>query len=171
MDTTETKQPKFSLKLNLFDTIILLLALAVGGFLLWYYLGSEENRSKSTTHTIEYTILMNNMREGTGALVRPGSDLHDVVKKYHIGRVVSTEITQAQEQLLDHQDKIYRYAFMEGYEDVYVVVEATVADTGTEFLADGGYVIRVGQAVFLQGEGYMAAGNIVAINRDTLGGG
>lgn len=171
MDTKQQKQQKkFSLQLNLFDTIILVIALAVGGFLLWYYLGAEENRATSKSYTMQYTILMNNMREGSGDLVREGSDIHDVVKKYHIGNVVSKEITPATEQQLDHENRTYRTATVEGFEDVYVVMEAQITDLGAEFITDGGFTIRVGEAVFLQGEGYMAAGHIVEINRETLGG-
>ncbi len=162
---------KFSLELNVFDTIILLCAVALGGFLLWQQLGSQENTSNQSTHTIRYTILMNNMNAGSGELVVEGSSLHDVVKKYHLGTVISKEITPAVEQLLDHENRVYRTASLEGFEDVYVVMEAEAVDTGVKLVLDGGYDIRVGQGVYMQGAGYMAAGQVVDIDRSTLGGG
>lgn len=161
---------KSGLSLNLFDTILLLLVVAVGGFVIWYQLGVTSNTTSTNSYQIQYTILMNNMREGSGDLVREGSDVHDIIKKYHIGTVVSKETTPAVEQQLDQDGRIYRSASLPGKEDVYVVMEATAVDLGDEFIVDGGYTIRVGSAVYLHGEGYMAAGNVVAIDRSTVGG-
>lgn len=164
----EQQKKKFSLSLNFFDTFILLIVVAVAGFVLWYNLSEAANQNAKNTSTMHYTILMNNMREGTGSLVRPESTVIDVLKNYNIGKVVSADIQPATEQLLDQDTLTYRPVELPEYEDVYVVMEAQVTDTGTELIIDGGYVIRVGQGVFLRGEGYMAAGTIVAINREPI---
>lgn len=165
----DQQKKKFSLSLNFFDTMILLIVVAIAGVVLWYNLSEAAEKRSKSTHTMQYTILMNNMREGSGALVREGSEVHDVLKNYAIGTVVSADIQQASEQKLNQEEFQYQAAFMEGYEDVYVLMEAEVVDSGDELIIDGGYVIRVGQGVFLRGEGYMAAGTITDINRVPVG--
>ncbi|MFI3251041.1 MAG: hypothetical protein R3Y07_08785 [Eubacteriales bacterium] len=60
-------EQKRTFRLNLFDTIVILLALAIGGVVLWQNL-SVDSVSRTAT-TIRYVIRMDEMQEGTGAMV------------------------------------------------------------------------------------------------------
>lgn len=155
--------------LNLFDTIVLSIVVFLAGVVLYYNL-SENARTTNGTYLMQYTVLLNDMREGTGDLVREGSELHDVLRNYNIGTVVSKDIRPAVGQLLDQENRIYINVDVPEKEDVYVVMEAMITDLGDELVVDGGYTIRVGEGLYLQGEGYMAAGQVVEIDRSAIEG-
>ena len=98
----EQNTPKFHLRLNLFDGIVLLLALAVGGFLLWNS-RSTASVPLASSATVRYTVRFLNWPEENVSRIREGGLLVDNVKKYEIGRVVSYEVEPAITLLLDHE--------------------------------------------------------------------
>lgn len=153
-------------RLNLLDSIVLVVALALGGYVVWQGLSVEETVTTTSAQSIRYTILMNEMRGETGDLVVPGGDVIDVVKNYHLGTVISTQVVPAVKDVLNHDTKSYETKEVEGFSDVYVVMESkSVTATDNYILLDGGYELRVGENVFMRGAGYMAAGEIYAIER------
>ena len=164
----EQNTPKFHLRLNLFDGIVLLLALAVGGFLLWNS-RSTASVPLASSATVRYTVRFLNWPEENVSRIREGGLLVDNVKKYEIGRVVSYEVEPAITLLLDHEDRQYVYAENAGHVDILVTVDAHCTDNGESLLAGGGYALQVGQVAYIKGEGYMASGPIVAIERGEQG--
>ncbi len=159
------ERQKIKIRLNLIDSIILVVVLAVGGYFAWQGLNTHDAVTTVQTQTITYTVLMNEMRAGTGQMVVPGSRLVDSVKNFEMGTVVSAEVITAEKQVLDHENRTYRTSYLEGYEDVYAVVEVDVVDYGTYVEAGGGFRLRAGATVFLRGDGYMAAGYITQVDR------
>ena len=121
----EQNTPKFRLRLNLFDGIILIAALAVGAFLLW-----------------------------------------NAGKPQAASQVVSTETAPAEMTSLDHKNRIYRQAIVEGYEDILVTVQAPCAIVNGSIQVGGGFDLRVGTTVYIKGPGYMGSGPIVSIQRE-----
>ena len=79
----EQNTPKFHLRLNLFDGIVLLLALAVGGFLLWNS-RSTASVPLASSATVRYTVRFLNWPEENVSRIREGGLLVDNVKKYEI---------------------------------------------------------------------------------------
>ena len=165
----EQNNPKFRLRLNLFDAIVLVLVLAVGAVLVWFGLRSGGSGSATSSNTVQYTILFQKMEPGTSALISPGDQLVDTVKNYKLGTVVTTRGEPAVVQVLDQETKTYVDAVLEGYEDVYVTVESTCTDNGEALLLDGGYDFRVGQTAYVRGPGYMGSGPVTAIEREAEG--
>lgn len=164
----EQNTPKFRLRLNLFDGIVLVLALAVGAFLLWSALkpaAPAEGTSPSTA-TVRYTVRFQKWIEGTSVLVESGDKLVDNIKNYELGTVVSAEAVPAQSLQLDHQSRQYVLADIPGYEDVLVTVEAPCTTSDESILLGGGYALRVGSVAYIRGEGYMASGPIIFIERE-----
>lgn len=159
---------KFRLRLNLFDGIVLILALAVGAVLLWSALkpSAAPEAVTDSSATIRYTVLFQRWLEGTSSAVHEGDRLTDSIRNYEMGRVVSAEARPAQGIRLDHQDRAYVLATMEGYEDVIVTVEATVTVTSEAVTTNSGYVVRVGAPIFVQGDGYLATGYVIAMERE-----
>lgn len=164
----ESKPNKFRLRLNLFDGIVLVLALAAAAALLWSALkpSAAPAEDASTTSTIRYTVLFQRWLEGTSTAIHQGDRLTDSVRNYDMGRVVSCEAFPAQAVRLDNGSRSYVLATMEGYEDVHVVVEAPCTVTEEAVTVDGGYPVRVGESVFVQGDGYLATGYIIAMERE-----
>lgn len=161
---TRVIQNKNRLSLNLFDAIVLMIALAVGGFLLWQMLAPEEGAS-AKSGVIEYTISIKEVQEGTSDLVVVGSEIYDVVKNYHLGTVISSTSSPAQKQVLNHSTKSYQTSYLEGYEDIEVRLTTTMTESDTDILADAGFEMRVGTLLYMRGAGYMAVGYITQINR------
>ena len=55
---------------------------------------------------------------------------------------------------------------IEGYEDILVTVESPCTESDAGILLDGGYALRVGVTTYIKGEGYMASGPVVAVERE-----
>ncbi len=165
----ERKQP-FRLRLNLFDGIVLIVALAVGAFLLWnaFKPAASSVIEPSSTSTVRYTIRFQKMMEGTSALVQPGDVLVDTIKNYELGTVVAVETVPSQSQILDHDSRQYVLADVPGYEDALVTVEAPCTISSDTLLLDGGYTLRVGITTYIRSSGYMGSGPVVAIEREGL---
>lgn len=163
----ESKDNKFRLRLNLFDGIVLLLALAVGAFLLWSALKPAATKeTSSTASTIRYTIRFQRCLEDTVNVIHPGDRLTDSIRNYEIGRVVSTEVGPARALRLDTGSRSYVMTTMEGYNDIDVLVEAPCVIADDVITIGGGYAVRTGAVAYVQGDGYMATGYIAAIERE-----
>jgi len=164
----ESKTPKFRLRLNLFDGIVLAVALVVGAFLLWTALKPEPapaDTPAAAVTTVRYTVRVMRFPEGSGSVIQVGDKLVDNIKNYQMGEVVATETVPSQSLLLDHEDGKYQLAQAPGYEDILVTLEAACPQNEEKIVLDGGYTIRVGMTTYIRGEGYMASGPIVAIER------
>lgn len=164
----EQNTPKFRLRLNLFDGIVLVLALAVGAFLLWTALkpAAVSEGPAATVSTVRYTIRFQRWMEGTSTLIQAGDKLEDTIKNYEMGSVVSTEAVPCQSLLLDHESRQYVLANMAGYEDILVTVEAPCTMSDDAITLSSGYVLRVGATAYIRGAGYMASGPIISIERE-----
>jgi hypothetical protein len=159
---------KFRLRLNLFDGIVLVLALAAGAFLLWSALKPEAAPvgESTPTSTIRYTVRFQRWLDGTGTLVEPGDQLVDNIKNNELGNVVSAQVIPSQSLQLDQTTRQYVLSDVPGYIDVDVVVEATGTASDEAITLSSGYVLRVGATLYIRGEGYMASGPIIAIERE-----
>lgn len=161
----EQNTQKFRLKLNLFDGIVLVLAVAVAAFLLWRAMkpAVQVPMDPSVTSTVRYTVRFQRWTPGTSALIQAGDRIADNIKNYEIGQVVSAEAEPARIQVLDTQNRRYVWAEMNGFEDVLVTIEAPCTVSDAAITVGGGYELRVGSTGYFRGEGYMGSGPIVAI--------
>lgn len=163
----EQKNTKFRLHLNLFDGIVIVLALAVGAFLLWNQLkpASAEGTAVPSAASMEYTIRLLKVREGTGALVKEGDALVDVQKNYDLGKVVSATTLSATDSIINEETQTYVTAEIPGYEDVEIVVSSTATYGDELVLLGSGYELRVGTKIYVRGPGYLGSGEVWAIER------
>lgn len=164
----EQNTPNFRLRLNLFDAIILVLVLIVGGVMAWLALrpSVQETADPAVTTTVRYTVRFQRWAEGASSLIEVGDKLTDNIKNYALGTVVSCEAVPCVTQVLDQEARRYVEAPIEGYEDVLVTVESPCAASDAGFVLDGGYELRVGITTYIKGEGYMASGPVVAVERE-----
>ena len=161
----EQNTQKFRLKLNLFDGIVLVLAVAAAAFLLWRAMkpAVQVPMDPSVTSTVRYTVRFQRWTPGTSALIQAGDRIADNIKNYEIGQVVSAEAEPARIQVLDTQNRRYVWAEMDGFEDVLVTIEAPCTVSDAAITVGGGYELRVVSTGYFRGEGYMGSGPIVAI--------
>lgn len=161
----EQNTPKFRLRLNLFDGIVLLLALAAAAFLLWRAVKPDTPVQADTvaSSTVRYTIRFQRWAPGSESAIQPKDRIADNIKNYEVGQVVSAQAVPALVQVADRENRRWVWAELEGFEDVLVTVEAPCTVSDSAITVGGGYEIRVGSKGFFRGEGYMGSGPIVAI--------
>ncbi len=164
-------EQKFRFKLNLFDGIVLVLCLCVGGFLAYSYLkpapAVTEDPAVPSASTVRYVVKFQKMLEGTETLVESGDKLTDNIKNYDLGTVVSTEVIPCTTRVEDHINRQVVRAEIPGHVDLLVTVESDSAALGTDAVVlDGGYNLRVNTTAYIKGEGYMASGPIISIERE-----
>lgn len=159
-------EKKFRLRLNLFDSAVLLLALAAGAFLLWNALKPGDAPQQAETSTIRYTLRFQRWLEGASSAIREGARLTDSIRNYEMGNVVSAQAVPAVEQVLDHVNRAYVLTEIDGYEDVIVTVEAPGTISQQAVTLSSGYVLRVGAQAFVQGDGFLSTGYVYAIERE-----
>ena len=158
----------FRLKLNLFDGIVILLALAVGAVLLYMNLKPAAPAGDTSTPaaaTTQYTIRLQKTLPGTGDLIESGDALVDVVKNFELGTVVSATVMPATDSIINEEAKAYVTAEIPGYEDIEIVVESSVTYGEENILVGSGYKLRVGEKIYVRGPGYLGSGEVYAIER------
>ena len=167
----EHNTPKFRLRLNLFDGIVLVLALAVAALLVWTALKPDVPVQVNPTagDTVQYTVRFRRWAPGTSSLIQPGDQIADNIKNFEIGEVVSAQAVPAMVQVLDHDSRRIVWAELEGFEDVLVTIQAPCAVSDENTTVGGGYNLRVGALAFLKGEGYMGSGPIISVNQGVQG--
>ena len=148
---------RFRLKLNLFDGIVIVVALAVAAVMLYMQM-----KPASTT---QYTIRLQKTLPGTAALIEEGDALSDVVKNFELGTVVSATAQPATDSIIDENAKAYVTAEIPGYEDIDIVVKASVTYGEEDILVGSGYELRVGEKIYVRGPGYLGSGEVYAIER------
>ena len=162
---------KFRFKLNLFDGIVLVAALAVAAFMAFTVLkpaapAAEESAAPAASSVV-YTIKFTKMIEGTETLVEPGDQLVDNIKNFKLGTVVSTEVVPATNRVVDEVNRKVVRAEIPGYVDLLVTVRSDACTKGDSSLVlDGGFVLRTNITAYIKGEGYMASGPIINIERE-----
>lgn len=158
----------FRLKLNLFDGIVILLALAVAAVLLYMNLkpaAPAGDTSAPAAATTQYTIRLQKTLPGTGDLIESGDALVDVVKNFELGTVVSATVMPATDSIINEEAKAYVTAEIPGYEDIEIVVESSVTYGEENILVGSGYKLRVGEKIYVRGPGYLGSGEVYAIER------
>lgn len=149
---------------NLFDIIVIAVAVALAAVLLLTRSGGVEQVVAQTT-TVHYTIELTSMANGSAGLIAPGDPLVDKVKKYNIGTVTDVEVTDTETLTNDLENGEVKLTTSPGLQTATVEVEVQAAETSSQLTADGGFVLRVGQSVSVRGPGYWGTGYIVAVER------
>ena len=157
------EQKKFRLRLNLFDGIVLALALAVGAFLLWTAMKPQipDEAAPASTSSVRYTVRL--QRLGTSELIRTGDQVADNIKNYVVGEVTAVEAVPCRRRVLDRENLRKVWAETDAFEDILLTLESPCQITDSAITLDGGYELRVGSTAYLRGIGYMGAGPVVSI--------
>ena len=163
----EQNERRFRLKLNLFDGIVILVALAVAAVLLYMQMkpAPTDESGAPASATMQYTVRLLETIPGTGDLVKPGDKLRDVVKNYDLGVVVSSRVMPATDSIIDEDTNSYVTAEIPGREDVEIIIEANATYGDESVLVGSGYAVRVGDEIFVRGPGYLGSGEVWAIER------
>lgn len=159
------EQKKFRLRLNLFDGIILALALAVGAFLLWNAMKPRlpEEAAPASNSAVRYTVRLQRCIPGTSELIQAGDQVADNIKNYVVGQVTAVETVPCRRRVVDEENLRKIWVETDQYEDILLTLESPCQVTDSAIVLDGGYELRVGTTAYLRGIGYMGAGPVVSI--------
>ena len=162
----ENNNEKFRLRLNLFDGIVLVLAVIVAGLLVWNHLKPETPAEDDKTSTLEYVVRLQRWTNDTVDMIHEGDKLVDNVKNFELGTVKSVEVIPATGEVFNENDKCFDRAEVPGYSDILVTVVSDSAAVGSDMIKlDGGVQLRVGMSLYIRGQGYMGSGPVVSIER------
>ena len=150
--------------LNLFDIVVILIGLVLAAVLLIPRQSGPENVAPERG-TVRYTIELTGMLNGSAEQIEPGDALVDRVKKYEIGTVQSVEVYTTTRLVEDYEKGVVWNAPLSTQQSALIVVEAPCTQSDMEILVGGGFTIRVGLSVNVNGPGYYGSGTIVAVER------
>jgi len=165
----EQNKPKAGLRPNLFDGIILLLALAAAAVLIWVATRpAAEAYTTEMDSMLRYTVRMLRWPEGSSQLVKVGDVVADNSRGLPMGKVVDVQVVPAEMETLDMANHRYVQAEVEGFEDVLITVEGYGTVEADTIRAYGRLVLNVGGMAYIRGPGYMGSGPITALEDTPL---
>jgi hypothetical protein len=167
MDSNENKAKKIKWRLNLFDIVFIGCALLAAVAIVIY-----SNRSGSgvvlipagTQETVVYTIELQEMFTSAAQIIKPGDELVDKIEKRPMGSVVAVEL---QPSTRSNRNTITGERIIVDYPDrTTAIITVTATATVTESqISIGGFVVRVGAMISVNGPLYNGGGYIVDIER------
>ena len=159
---------KLPIHLNLFDTVVLVVAVVVGVVLLWNLVKPEPQAGSASakTSTIRYVVQYYRWNEGDSSKIIPGTTVEDGIKNYKLGKVVEVKAIPATTLILNETTRKYEIHTLPGLEDVLVTMEAQGTFDGRGVNLDNGFLLRVGETIYGRGEGYMGIGPAISIERE-----
>ena len=155
----------------MFDIIFIICAIAIAGAILLYSRssgGSGGLIASGTRETVVYTIELQGMLGDSAYLIQAGDSLVDKVEKRPLGTVVSVKVKPGlttQKNLLTGDHIVTQYP---DRHDAEIVVTADATETESQISIPGGFVVRVGTWVSLNGPLYSGVGYIVDMERDDV---
>jgi len=165
----EQNKPKAGLRPNLFDGIILLLALAAAAVLIWVATRpAAEAYTTEMDSMLRYTVRMERWPEGSSQLVKVGDVVTENTRGLPMGKVVDIQVVPAEMQTLDMANHRYVQAEVEGFEDVLITIEGYGTVSSDTIRAYGRLVLKVGSTGYIRGPGYMGSGPVVSLENTPL---
>ena len=163
----EQQTPKFRLRLNFFDSIVLLLALLAGAFLLWRAVAPHqaENVAIPQTQQVRYTIRLTRALPILEELVQPGQSITDSARNNALGTVVEVQCEPGTYFTLSEREHAWINAPVPDRINVNMTVEASATGDDSQLLINGSYALRVGDKIYGRGPRYIGSGDVIAIER------
>jgi len=165
------EKKKFRLKLNVFDIVIIALVVVAG---IVFFAVTNTSRSGSdgvklssgTSTTVRYVIELTGMMEDASNKVEVGDTIIDRIEKRTLGKVVAVTIEPTR---LPFRDQITGAQVIEEQPDRYtaiITLESPAAETASSITVDGGFIVRAGLPVTVNGPGYAGMGFILSVERE-----
>lgn len=156
--------------INLFDIVLIVIALVLGAALFLSSRGSageQDTPSLSGNRTpVRYSIELSSVEQNVVDLFKEGDPLVDREKKYNIGTIESVEVSPGRRLVNDYENNRQIYVEEPGrYLLTVTVITEGVIDERNITL-DGGYILRIGKTVYGKLPGGVFQGTVVAIERE-----
>ena len=164
-ENPEKTKKKF--RINLFDVIFIACVLLAAVLFLMLSRRSDNAASILSTgkqETIVYTIELIEMNGDTAYLVRPGDTLIDKIEKRPMGTVVSVEVSRTQSLQKNFYTGERVMVEIPNKTNAVMVVTAEASITDSQ-ISIGGFIVRVGTWVSVNGPLFNGAGYIIDMER------
>ena len=154
-------------RLNVFDIVFVIIVL-VAAWLVISYLGRSGRSVAITgaTETIEYTIELTDMIADTAYLIRPGDALVDNVQNRQMGTIVSVDVIQTMRLEKNFVTAERVVSEVPGRLTAVITVRAGATITENQITIPGGFIIRVGTRISVNGPNYHGSGFIIDVERN-----
>jgi len=166
MDNNPVRE-KIKWRLNLFDVIFLIIALAAAAVIIIYSLDLGGSIiGGGSRETVVYTMEFREMLPEAAELIKPGDTLIDKVERRPLGTVLSVELTPS---LLSQKDWVTGNLVVSEYPGrttAIVVISSQASVTDRRITLDGGFIVRVGKWATANGPLYNGSGFVLHIERD-----
>ncbi|MDR0915979.1 MAG: DUF4330 domain-containing protein [Oscillospiraceae bacterium] len=155
-------------KLNLFDIVIIVVALAAA-FGVYKLLNADRGGgailSSGKSTVVRYTLELTNMIPETADAISVGDNVIEVVEKHAIGKVVSFEVGDYYLASSDLTTGDTIYTKSPGRISVNFLIEVTASETDSALIIDG-MPLLVGSNLSVTGPGWSGVGVITGIVRE-----
>lgn len=156
-------------KLNIFDIIIIAAVIITAGVFIFIWRNSGKSSNAAATYSVNYTIELSGMLEGTSEKIKTGDTVMDSTKKFIMGTVTNLTVEPATKPEPNYETGDTVESVIPGRETVLVELVCDCSATDSQITAASGYIIRIGNEVTAAGPGYAGKGYVVAIKREDLG--
>ena len=156
-------------RLNLFDIIIIICILVAAALVILYTSRSDGGSGivfSGTRGTVVYKVELKGLIEDTAYLIQPGDSLVDKVEKRPMGTVVSVEISPSTASNKSYITGERIITNVPDRKDAVLLVTSDATITDNQISVPGGFVVRVGTWVSVNGPLYNCAGYIIDMERD-----
>lgn len=162
------KKPKLWGILNIFDIVLILVAILLGVVIFMARSGGDEEETPTGAGMtpLRYTVEFTNLREEFADSVQVGDQFIDKIKKYSMGTVESVEVTPNIRDVVDYDNARVVRVETPGYVTLLVTIVGEATQTEKTILMDGGYEMRVGMGVNAKSPRFSANGTVLYIERE-----
>ena len=166
------EKKRWKLKFNLFDGIVILLALAIAVGAVTYVRRRSAASAPEGTQTsgavqvtVRYTLEIEQAYDAAAALAREGDELYERTKKQYLGKVESLEILPATVLAKDTVNGRFLFTEVPGRSNIKMQVTTQGIRTEEGTTLDSGLEIRVGDSFRVCGPGYYGTGYVTHMER------
>ena len=162
---------KCKLKFNLFDGIVILLALAIAAGVVFYARRKNaapaegEQTARAAQVTVRYTLEIEQAYEEAAELAKAGDELYERTKKQYMGKVDSVEILPSTVLVKDTVNGKFSYEEVPNRKNIKMQVTAQGTRTEESVTLDSGLEIRAGENFRVYGNGYYGTGYVTRMER------
>ena len=156
-------------RLNFFDVIFIICVLIIAVVVILYSSRSDGGSGivfSGTRGTVVYRVELKGLIEDTAYLIKPGDSLVDKVEKRPMGTVVSVEVNPSTASNKSYITGERIITDVPDRKDAVLLVTSEATITENQISVPGGFVVRVGTWVSVNGPLYNCAGYIIDMERD-----
>ena len=167
------EKKKMTLKFNLFDLIVILLALAIAAGAVFYArrknsapaAGEGEQPAAAAQVTVRYTLEIEQAYPEAAELAKAGDELYERTKKQYLGKAESVEILPSVVLVKDTINGKFDYVEVPHKKNIKMQVVAQGVRNAEGTTLDSGLEIRAGDNFRVCGPGYYGTGYVTSVER------